>query len=94
MNYRLLYLISILIFFSACQSPQEEYVCTPCNLECDQLSFAKAGDCPHCNMKLIKKSELESLQNLVLNQVKIENGKGAFLIDGGYHQGRQIIVHY
>ena len=88
MKYRLLFFLFIL--FYACQTAQEEYVCTPCNLECDQLSFAESGTCPHCNMKLVKKSELEALQNLVLNEVKIEKGKGAFLIDGGYHAERKI----
>lgn len=29
------------------------YVCPPCGLDCDKLSFDKAGVCPQCGMKLI-----------------------------------------
>lgn len=44
-----------LLFFCGvmASSLHAQYVCTPCNLACDTLSFATAGDCPHCNMPLI-----------------------------------------
>src|SRR6185369_5169283 len=29
------------------------YVCPPCGLSCDKLTFDKPGDCPNCGMKLI-----------------------------------------
>lgn len=29
------------------------YVCPPCGLECDKLTFDKPGNCPQCGMKLI-----------------------------------------
>ncbi len=36
------------------QSPEKKtYVCPPCGLDCDKLTFDKAGDCPQCGMKLI-----------------------------------------
>lgn len=30
-----------------------QFICTPCNLDCDTLTFTEAGNCPHCNMALI-----------------------------------------
>src|SRR5262249_25998941 len=29
------------------------YICPPCGLDCDKLTFDKPGDCPQCGMKLI-----------------------------------------
>jgi len=29
------------------------YVCPPCGLDCDKLTFDKPGNCPQCGMKLI-----------------------------------------
>ena len=29
------------------------YVCPPCGLDCDKLTFNKPGNCPQCGMKLI-----------------------------------------
>src|SRR5712692_8780702 len=29
------------------------YVCPPCGLECDKLTFDKPGKCPQCGMTLI-----------------------------------------
>ncbi|WP_422858608.1 DJ-1/PfpI family protein [Flagellimonas sp. S174] len=36
------------------------YVCAPCNRRCDDLEFEQPGVCQHCNMKLIKKEELQN----------------------------------
>src|SRR5215470_3812665 len=33
--------------------PGRTYVCPPCGLDCDKLTFDKPGDCPQCGMKLI-----------------------------------------
>src|SRR5215472_16061223 len=33
------------------------YVCPPCGLECDKLTFGKPGTCPVCGMTLINKDE-------------------------------------
>ena len=68
------------IFIFSCH-PQSNssltYVCTPCDLPCDELTFSEPGICPHCKMKLIVK------ENFVLNDINIRKGSGAFLIEGG-----------
>jgi len=28
-----------------------DYVCPPCNSQCDDLEFDKPGKCSHCNMR-------------------------------------------
>ena len=35
------------------------YVCPPCGLDCDHLTFDKPGVCPHCGMTLIEKTAIE-----------------------------------
>ncbi len=44
-------------------------------------------------MVLIKKSDLFSAKDLVLNEVNIKIGKSAFLIEGGFNKGKTIVVH-
>lgn len=73
-------LIAILLLIS-CQAKKGDYVCPPCDMSCDQLTFEEAGICPHCNMTLIKKSERDAELNLVLNEVKLATGSGVFLIE-------------
>jgi putative intracellular protease/amidase len=34
----------------------EAYICPPCGLPCDKLTFDKPGNCPQCGMKLIPTS--------------------------------------
>lgn len=81
--------------FCYSQTPGEIYHCTPCELSCDDLEFSNAGDCPHCGMKLLTSEELFDFNNLVVNDVKIEEGSGVFLIEGGPgHQERVIEVYY
>ena len=33
-----------------------QYQCIPCGNDCDHDSYDKPGTCPHCQMKLVKKS--------------------------------------
>ena len=85
----------LLLFCCCCQEQKEKYVCQPCGLACDTLVFAKAGICPHCNMKLIKKSELTQEAELVLNEINIARGSGVFLIEGGEgKKDKTIKVYY
>lgn len=35
---------------------QDSYQCIPCGLECDRATYTKPGQCPHCQMQLVKKS--------------------------------------
>lgn len=84
--------IAILMLTSpSCQTPVGEYVCKPCDRSCDQLFFEEPGICPHCKMDLVKKSERE----LTLNEIKIQTGSGAFLIEGAKgSEEKSIRVYY
>lgn len=87
-------LLIITIFFS-CTDQEGEYVCTPCNLPCDEQTFAEPGICPHCQMPLLKKSDLEKENDLVLNEVNLEEGAGAFLLEGGSgKRDKKIKIYY
>lgn len=46
------------------------YVCPPCGLECDKLTFDKPGKCSACGMELIEKSELDRRQALAAEASK------------------------
>ncbi|MES2589726.1 MAG: DJ-1/PfpI family protein [Bacteroidota bacterium] len=35
------------------------FVCAPCGGSCDDLTFEKAGKCPHCGMALVEKPSLK-----------------------------------
>ncbi len=78
------YLIILItfIFLSSCQNKDGEYVCPPCNLPCDNLTFEKPGICPHCKMTLVKKRELFAESNLIVNEIDLKKGSGVFLIEG------------
>lgn len=93
MKQNILFLLILLALFS-CKNQTGEFVCKPCDLPCDELIYTKAGICPHCQMDLIKQSELFPDQELVLNEINIESGSGKFLIDGGFHPEKQIVIHY
>lgn len=91
--------ILLLLFLSlnliSCQNKKGEYVCKPCDLPCDELTFSEPGICPHCNMELVKKSDMKKQKELVLNKIKIEEGSGAFLIEGGHgKKDKEITVYY
>ncbi len=87
-------LLIILILFS-CNHQEGEYVCTPCDLPCDEQTFTEPGICPHCQMALLKKSELGKEIALVLNEQSIKEGVGAFLLEGGSRKrDKKIQVHY
>jgi transcriptional regulator GlxA family with amidase domain/DNA-directed RNA polymerase subunit RPC12/RpoP len=42
---------------------KQVFVCVPCGGSCDDLTFEKQGKCPHCNMELIAKTDLEIKKN-------------------------------
>jgi len=88
----LVFLISILVM--SCNKQQGDYVCPPCDLDCDKLSFSKPGTCPHCKMKLVLKSELEANNNLTVNDISFTDGAGTFLIEGGFDKEKTILIHY
>ena len=88
-------LLIILACIVSCQKEHGDYVCTPCDLSCDKLSFSEAGTCPHCNMPLVMLSDLKNEENLKLNEIAIHEGSGVFLIEGGEgKQNKTIKVFY
>lgn len=87
-------LILILFTLFSCQNKTGEYVCKPCDLPCDELTFNESGTCPHCKMDLIKKSDLIPEKALTLNKIDFQNGTGEFLVEGGFKKEKTIIIHY
>ncbi len=82
------------LFFS-CQQKPGEYICPPCDLACDSLTFQQAGICPHCQMELIHQDELVDLTQLVPNDIQIDKGSGVFLLEGGTgREDKTIQVYY
>ncbi|MDC6405921.1 MULTISPECIES: hypothetical protein [Maribacter] len=87
-------LLFITILIVSCQNQKGDYVCPPCDLECDNLTFSKAGICPQCKMELVLKSELEADLNMTVNDIDIKDGSGKFLIEGGYEKSNTVLIHY
>ncbi len=60
--------------FEEAKTPEESivYKCTPCNLECDTLTFVQAAICPHCKMKLLPLTEKTTLTKLIEYEGKYE----------------------
>lgn len=90
---RILSTLIILVLLS-CKNQEGEYICTPCDLPCDALAFSAAGTCPHCNMPLIKKSEVEIENELDIDSIAIEEGSGVFLVEGGEGKEKKSIKVY
>lgn len=86
--------VLLLLLGWACQSPTVEYVCPPCDLSCDTLVFQGPGICPHCQMPLIPAHEVFDLSELPLNEVKLEEGPGVFLVEGGKGRREKAIPVY
>ncbi len=89
-----IYVITFLLLIISCKRQLGEFICKPCDLPCDELTFEQAGTCPHCSMDLINKSDLKPEKSMVLNQIKLESGSGKFLIEGGFKKEKSIEVHY
>ncbi|MEM8528158.1 MAG: heavy metal-binding domain-containing protein [Bacteroidota bacterium] len=87
-------ILSLLFFLIACQSNEATYVCPPCDMDCDKLTFDKAGKCPHCNMTLVLQEDLLAEQALLINEIHVEEGSGSFLIEGGVGQTEKSIQVY
>jgi rhodanese-related sulfurtransferase len=49
--------ILILLFFvSLSANAQTQYVCSPCDIDCDTQVYDAPGTCPHCGMELVDKN--------------------------------------
>lgn len=60
---------------------QDIYVCPPCNRKCDDLTLNEPGVCKHCNMKLIKRSELEMFPEVERTKVGLYLQSGVEILD-------------
>ncbi len=88
-------LLTVLLVLSwGCQSPTVEYVCPPCDLSCDTLTFRGPGTCPHCRMTLIPASEVVDPYELPLNKIKLETGPGVFHVEGGKGRREKSLAIY
>ncbi len=60
----------ILFFIFLSISAKGQFVCTPCNLDCDTLTFSEAGICPHCNMALIPMESEMNMNESILEKIQ------------------------
>jgi len=70
----------------SCKSQHENYVCPPCDMACDELTFAADGTCPHCNMNLIQYADEGAITDL-----KLTKGSGNFYVAGGKGNEENVI---
>jgi rhodanese-related sulfurtransferase len=64
MKYRLTVAITVCLFISIASAfhscgaslPPDPWVCKPCGNDCDNSTYDKSGNCPHCGMPLVRKS--------------------------------------
>lgn len=89
-----IFLISGIACLLSCQRNNGEYVCEPCDLSCDTLTFSSPGNCPHCGMELISKGERAQEEELVLNEIDIHTGSGSWLMEDGRDSSKTIRVFY
>jgi hypothetical protein len=47
-----------------------QFICPPCNADCDALAFTEAGICPHCNMTLMADESYISTDNRILKAIQ------------------------
>jgi DNA-directed RNA polymerase subunit RPC12/RpoP len=86
---------ALFVLFSCQGQNTEVYVCDPCDLPCDTLTFQQPGSCPHCGMKLLKQGVVIKEANLVVSEIDITPGSGVFLVEGGTgKEGRNVKVYY
>ncbi|HEX6222924.1 MAG TPA: DJ-1/PfpI family protein [Chryseolinea sp.] len=50
---------------------KEAFYCPPCNSNCDQLSFEKAGTCTHCGMVLVRQTAEQRKQSMNRKKITI-----------------------
>jgi CubicO group peptidase (beta-lactamase class C family)/putative intracellular protease/amidase len=60
------------------------YVCPPCGLDCDRLTFDKPGVCPHCGMTLVEKTDRQraTVGILLFDGVQIIDYSGPWEVFG------------
>jgi len=62
-----------------------QYVCPPCGLACDKLTFDKPGNCPQCGMALIEQAQVDKspvVSILLFDHVEIIDFAGPWEVFG------------
>ena len=62
------------------------YICPPCGLPCDKLTFDKPGACPNCGMTLLEKEQADKFPTvsiLLFDNVEIIDFAGPWEVFGG-----------
>ncbi|WOD43534.1 hypothetical protein [Hwangdonia lutea] len=94
-KFAYLCLLFLVVIFYSCKTENAVYVCTPCDLECDELIYTKPGIYSNCGMSLMKKSDLITNENQFGNKVEVQTGSGSFFMEGGMgNEENTIEVHY
>lgn len=86
--YPIAILILVLGNAISCKNNPDQYVCKPCNLKCDTISFTDPGECLHCNMKLIRGNQQ------IADDATFHDGSGNFLIEDSRDPLKRIRVFY
>lgn len=68
--------------YKSLNKPAEEYVCTPCGSDCDNTVYTEPGNCPKCNMPLVKRSSV-NIKNIQPSEIckYIAEHPGVVLLD-------------
>ncbi len=94
-HLKYLFLLFFILIIHSCKTEKSEYVCTPCDLECDEITFTESGTCPHCKMDLIKKSDITQAEDATLNEINIQTGSGFFIMDDEIgNESKRVKVFY
>jgi putative intracellular protease/amidase len=64
------------------EEPAVKYVCPPCGHANEDKTYEKAGSCPICHMKLVKKKEIMNVAILVFDGVQIIDYTGPYEVFG------------
>ena len=59
LNVILSAILALAAITSVAQTKQNVYVCLPCGGSCDKEELTSPGNCQHCNMPLVSKSEIK-----------------------------------
>lgn len=92
---KLLLLLSTLLLIHSCQTEKGLYVCTPCDQQCDELTFSEPGSCPHCQMALIKNEDFVDREEVLSKKSEIITGSGSFYAEiTKANEKRKVEIYY
>ena len=71
MKYLNTLFLAVIMFLSASAQDSPQYICPPCDSECDSVVHDQPGICPHCNMPLIQKQEIKTIAFYLQDGVEV-----------------------